>query len=207
MQPVLETAALDDFDLWPIGTFTPYEFIVVNGDTAPADIGTAIASIADGTTPRDDDAPEPDASADPVGAFLFGLLTGPYPYAPGGFRVTDTATGAVFDPGCCNGLDEWREWLEVLDGEGTGGFGHGPTPLAQRLGDVVRLTVDLGLKADSPVIEVRVDELRTLVARAEQDLRDFVALAGRWAEQQLPEHAAGIAAALARIPDLALEDE
>ncbi|MFE2411524.1 hypothetical protein ACFXDE_24560 [Kitasatospora sp. NPDC059408] len=206
MQPVLETAALDDFDLWPIGTSTPYGFIVVDGRTAPADVGTALASIADGTTPWEGDAPDPDEADDPVAAFLFGLLNSPYPYAPGGFRVTDTATGTVFDPGCCNGLEEWREWLEVLDGEGTGGFGHGPTPLAQRLGDVVRLTVDTGLKQDSPVIEVPVDELRALVVRAEQDLRDFVGLAERWAERYLPEHAAGIAAALARIPDPVTED-
>lgn len=206
MQPVLETAAPDAFDLWPVGTFTPYGFVVVDGRTAPADIGTALACIAHGTVPLDGDAPDPAEADDPVGAFLSGLLTSPYPFAPGGFRVTDTTTGTVFEPGCCNGLEEWREWLEVLDGEGTGGFGHDPAPLAQRLGDVVRLTVDVGLKRESPVIEVRVDELRTLVARAERDLRDFVALAGGWAERHLPEHAAGIAAALARIADPVTED-
>ncbi|MEE1782477.1 hypothetical protein PUR71_06010 [Streptomyces sp. SP17BM10] len=206
MQPVLETAAPADFGLWPIGTFTPHGFVVVDGATAPADLGTALASIAQGTVPLDGDAPDPAEADDPVGAFLSGLLTSPYPYAPGGFRVTDTGTGTVFDPGCCNGLDEWREWLEVLDGDGTGGFGHGPTPLAQRRGDVVRLTVDMDLKQDSPVIEVPVDELRALVARAEQDLRDFVGRAGRWAERHLPDHAAAIAAALARIPDPVTED-
>ncbi|MGW2253061.1 hypothetical protein ACWCXH_23085 [Kitasatospora sp. NPDC001660] len=95
----------------------------------------------------------------------------------------------------------------MLDSEGTGGFGHGPPRLAQRLDDVVRLTVDMDLKKDSPVIELPSEELRALVVRAELDLRNFVDLAGRWAEQQLPEHAASIAAALGRVPDPPVEDE
>jgi hypothetical protein len=47
-----------------------------------------------------------------------------------------------------------------------------------------------------------VDELRRLIAGAEQDLRDFVRLAGGWAERQLPERAAAVTAALARALDL-----
>ncbi|MFD0147836.1 hypothetical protein ACWGQ4_09120 [Streptomyces sp. NPDC055721] len=53
------------------------------------------------------------------------------------------------------------------------------------------------------VIELSVDQVRRLVASAQQDVRDFLSLAGTWAEQHLPAHAAAVTAALARAMDLA----
>lgn len=194
MQPALEMDAPDeDFALWPTGTFDPYGFLVLDGRMAPQDVGSAVWRIAgsNGDVPEDGELP------DPLEAFLYGLLTGEYLVAPGGFRMTDDATGAVFEPGCCNGLEEWRDWLEVTDGTGEGWFGHDPYAAAERVGDTVRLTANTKV-AHSPVIEVSVDELRRLLAAAEQDLRDFVRLAGGWAERRLPGHAAAVTAALAR---------
>ncbi|MFK0170995.1 hypothetical protein ACIQU5_19530 [Streptomyces sp. NPDC090306] len=52
-------------------------------------------------------------------------------------------------------------------------------------------------------IELPVEQVRTLVAGAQQDVRDFLGLAEIWAEQHLPAQAAGVAAALARALDLA----
>lgn len=82
----------------------------------------------------------------------------------------------MFLPGCCNGLEEWRDWYEVLDGYGQVCFGHDPGPLAERLGDTVRLTVDAD-RSDSPVIELPVTELRRLLDGAARDLTDFLTLA------------------------------
>ncbi|WP_328866437.1 hypothetical protein [Streptomyces sp. NBC_00304] len=48
-----------------------------------------------------------------------------------------------------------------------------------------------------------IDQVRKLVARAQQDVRDFLSLAGTWAEQHLPAQAAAVTAALARALDLA----
>ena len=53
------------------------------------------------------------------------------------------------------------------------------------------------------MIQLPVDQVRTLVAGAQQDLQDFLSLAGIWAEQHLPAHAAAVTAALARALDLA----
>jgi hypothetical protein len=53
------------------------------------------------------------------------------------------------------------------------------------------------------VFELPVEQVRTLVAGAQQDLLDFLGLAGTWAEQHLPAHAAAVTAALARALDLA----
>lgn len=202
MQPVLEIFAADNFALWPVGEHESYGYLVLDGELTPADVGTAVMRIADCNDfePEEEHGPCP---TDPVGAFLHGLLTMPDLFAAGGFRVTDNATGSIFvEPGCCSGLETWRDWLEVLDGTGCSDFGHDPSSVAERVGDTVRLTLDAHAKDGSPVIELPVDQVRALVAGAQQDLRDFLSLAGTWAEQHLPAHAAGVTAALARALDL-----
>ncbi len=115
--------------------------------------------------------------------------------------MTDSVTGVAFLPGCCNGLEDWREWHAVLEGNGQVGFGHNPDPRAERHGETVRLTVDADLN-DSPVIEFPGADLRRLLAGAEHDLACFLALAAVWADQNLPRHAVPVIATLARALDL-----
>ncbi|MFE5210069.1 hypothetical protein [Streptomyces sp. NPDC056600] len=202
MRPVLEICPADDFALWPVGEYEAYGYLALHGRLTPTEVGRAVMQVA-----RYNDY-EPEAEhgqcpADPPGAFLHGLLTLPDLLAAGGFRVTEAATGTVFvEPGCCNGLETWRDWLEVLDGTGRCSFGHDPSSAAERVDDAVRLTFDVDGTDDGPVIELPVDEVRTLVAGAERDLRDFLGLAGIWAGQHLPEHSAAVTAALARALDL-----
>lgn len=202
MQPVLEISAADDFALWPVGEHESYGYLVLDGELTPAEVGTAVMRIADCNDFESDEEHGP-CPTDPLGAFLHGLLTMPNLFAAGGFRVTDNATDTVFvEPGCCSGLETWRDWLEMLDGSGCAYFGHDPSSVAERVGDTVRLTLDAYAKDGSPVIELPVDQVRALVTGAQQDLRDFLGLAGTWAEQHLPTRAAAVTAALARALDL-----
>ncbi|WP_328863523.1 hypothetical protein [Streptomyces sp. NBC_00306] len=203
MHPVLEISAADDFALWPVGEHESFGYLVLNGELTPAEVGTAVMRIAccNDFEPEEEHGPCP---TDPLGTFLHGLLTMPDLFAAGGLRVTDNATDTVFvEPGCCNGLETWRDWLEVLDGTGSAYFGHDPSSMAERVGDIVRLTLDADATDGSPVIELSVDQVRRLVTGAQQDLQDFLKLAGTWAEQHLPAHAAAVTAALARALDLA----
>ncbi|MEU7111003.1 hypothetical protein [Streptomyces sp. NPDC046182] len=200
LEPVLEISATDGFGLWPVAACGAYEFMALSGALSAAEVGTAVMRIVE----CNDVEPEvggPPRPADPLGGFLHGLLTMDTLFAAGGLRVTDTATGVVLVPGCCNGLDERRDWLDVLDGDGWASFGHDPSPLAERVGDVVRLTVDTE-RPESPVIELPVPDLRRLLADAERDLTDFLHLATAWATAHLPGLAAPVCAALARALDL-----
>ncbi|MFF7072012.1 hypothetical protein [Streptomyces pseudovenezuelae] len=202
MRPVLEICVADGFALWPIGDHESYSYLVLDGKLTPREVGTAVMRIADCNGSEPEDEPEP-CSTDPLGTFLYGLLTLPDLVANGGFRVTDDATGTVFvEPGCCSGLETWRDWLEVLDGTGCASFGHDPFSTAERFGDTVRLTLDAHAKDAGPTTELPVDQLRTLTTGAEQDLRDFLALAATWAEEHLPAQAVPVTAALARALDL-----
>lgn len=197
MQPVLEICTPDGFALWPVAEFEPYDFLPLGGALGPAEVGAAVMRIADcnNVDGEDDDRSTP--PTDLIGSFLHGLLTMDDLFAAGGLRVTDTTIGTTLLPGCCNGLEEWRDWLEVLDGDGWASFGHDPSPLAERLSDTVRLTVDAE-RDDSPVIELPLSELHRLLGMAERDLADFLRLAADWAAQHLPDHAAPVTAALAR---------
>ncbi|WP_307626946.1 hypothetical protein [Streptomyces turgidiscabies] len=200
MEPVLEILAVDDFALWPVGEHeSSYGCLVLDGELTPAEVGTAVMRIADCNDfePEEEHGPCP---TDPLGIFLHGLLTMPDLFAAGGFRVTDNVTDTAFvEPGCY-GLETWRDWLEVLDGTGYADFGHDPSSVAERVGATVRLTLDAYGEENSPVIELPVDQVRTLVTGAQRDLQDLLSLAGTWAEQHLPAHA--VAAALARALDL-----
>ncbi|MFJ4982049.1 hypothetical protein ACIP6X_43315 [Streptomyces coeruleorubidus] len=201
LQPVLEIYASDGFTLWPVAESAPYGFLPLSGALDPAEVGTAVMRIADCNNIDPEEDGRPPRPADPLGGFLHGLLTMDDLFASGGLRITDTATGTTLLPGCCNGLDERRDWLEVVDGNGWASFGHDPSPLVERDGDVVRLTVDAE-HDNSPVIELPVTDLRRLLAGAERDLIDFLHLAAAWAALHLRDYATPVTAALGRALDL-----
>ncbi|WP_206504347.1 hypothetical protein [Streptomyces chrestomyceticus] len=201
MHPVLEICAPDGFGLWPVAEVASFGFLPLSGELSPAEVGTAMMRIAgcNGVTPDGDRPPRP---ADTLDSFLHGLLTFDSLFAPGGLRVIDNSTGVTFLPGCCDGLEDWRDWHQFVDGGSLLGFGHEPvSPVAERFGETVRLTVNAD-RSDSPVIELSVTELRNLLAGAERDLADFLALTVDWASRELPGHCAFVTAALARVLDL-----
>jgi hypothetical protein len=200
-QPVVEVYASDGFTLWPVAEVTSFGHLALSGELTALEVGTVVMRIASCNDIDPEDGDRPPRPTDPLGTFLHGLLTFDTLFAAGGLRVTDSATGVVFLPGCCNGLEDWREWHQVLDGNGQVWFGHDPDPRAERLGEAVRLTVDAE-QNDSPVIELPAADFRRLLAGAEHDLTDFLALAADWAAQHLPRHAAPVTAALARALNL-----
>jgi hypothetical protein len=197
MHPVLEIYAPDGFTLWPVAETERFGYLPLSGALDPAEVGTAVMTIANtnNTDPHEDH--HPPRPADPVGSFLYGLLTMEYLIVSGGLRVTDTASDTTMLPGCCDGLEEWRDWLGLLDGDGQVSMGHDPWPLAERLGDTVRLTIDTE-QDNSPVIQFPATELRRLLTDTERDLTAFLQLTTTWAAAHLPEHATLVTAALAR---------
>ncbi|MFB8393916.1 hypothetical protein [Streptomyces yangpuensis] len=196
LQPVLEVGQCRGFTLWPVAEAEPYDFLPLSGALSPAEVGTAVMSIAACNDCEPDDG-RPPRPADPLGAFLHGLLTMDDLFASGGLRVTDSVHGTTLVPGCCNGIDERSDWAVVVDGSGSASFGHDPSPFAERRDGRVRLTVDAE-RDDSPVIELPVTELRRQLSRAERDLADFMRLVGPWASRHIPGHAEATTAAVAR---------
>ncbi|WIX83880.1 hypothetical protein QRX50_10905 [Amycolatopsis carbonis] len=201
MQPVVEAYAPDGFALWPVSETAPDRHLALSGELTPLEVGTVLRYVVgcNDIDPGNDG--RPPRPADALGSFLHGLLTFDSLFAAGGLKVTDTATGVVFRPGCCNGLEEWRDWNQVFAVGGSACFGHDPSPCAERDGEIVRLTVD-AQRIDSPVIDVPTVELRHLLAGVERDLAGFLALATDWAYRNLPRHAFPVISALIRVLDL-----
>ncbi|MEW2505181.1 hypothetical protein AB0878_32410 [Amycolatopsis sp. NPDC047767] len=199
MQPVVEVHARDGFALWPVSEARTDGYLALSGELTPLEVGTALMCVVgcNDVDPGDDGRPPRPANA--LESFLHGLLTFDSLFAAGGLKVTDAATGVVSWPGCCSGLEEWRDWNQVFAFGGSVCLGHGP--LAERDGEIVRITAD-ATPTGSPVIEVPAGELRHLLAGVERDLAAFLALAADWAYRHLPRHALPVIAALIRVLDL-----
>ena len=190
IHPVLETGALPDFAFWPVAEQPPYHLTPLNGALSDEQVGMAIATMAGYNSHRVDDRP-----TDSADAFLSSLLHADGFVAPGGLRVQDAGTGTTLTPGCCCGLESWREWLEIADGCEVW-LGHDPTPWAEQLGDTVRLHPDG--EHPGPVIEIARTGLPRLLAGVQQDLADFLLLVSAWAGQHAPRSAQALVSAVDR---------
>ncbi|MDG4857663.1 hypothetical protein P8605_05750 [Streptomyces sp. T-3] len=201
MQPVLEMYPPDGFGLWPVAEFKSLGFLPLSGELSPGEVGAAVMRIAN-CNDIDPDGDRPARPSDPLDSFLHGLLTFDTPFAAGGLQVTDDSTGITFLPGCCDGLEDWRDWHRLVDAGGLLGFGHDPvSPTAERFGETVRLTVNAE-QCGSPVITLTVAQLRHLLAGVERDLAGFLALANDWGLVHLSGRRVPAMAALARVLDL-----
>ncbi|MEU8299693.1 hypothetical protein AB0C04_20765 [Micromonospora sp. NPDC048909] len=61
----------------------------------------------------------------------------------GGLRVAEPSTGRAVVPGCCAGLEDWRDWAQALTG-GSPWLGHDPGPEIQAVGEDLRVWQDGG---------------------------------------------------------------
>ena len=123
-------------------------------------------------------------------------------FAPGGLRVGDDDD--VIDPGCCIGLDEWRDWLHVIDGEAIY-LGHDPDILVEHRGPMVRVGTSGGhLAAGSTPDPARrhVDlprhALPQLLGAVQQDLAGFLTALHPWARSVRADLADPLVAAVDR---------
>lgn len=92
--------------------------------------------------------------------------------APGGLRLSDTATGVVVPPGCCVGLEDWREWTALGRGEAPGWLGHDPgTEVTFLPGDRIRVRVTDGR---SEPLELRREDVEPLLAGVRAGLLGFL---------------------------------
>jgi len=123
-------------------------------------------------------------------------------FAPGGLRVGDD--DVVIEPGCCVGLDEWRDWLGVIGGEVID-LGHDPDPLIEHRGSVARVWKDGGQLPSGAVpapdeshIDIPRYALPELLGAVQQDLAGFLTALYPWAQGIRADLAGPLAAAVDR---------
>jgi hypothetical protein len=194
VSPVLETTDVGEFGFWPVAGVAPCRFVPVSGGMSGLWVGSAVAMLA-GYNARVDDGEGVPGDGE---ALVRRLAEAETVLAPGGLRFHDTATGVTVEPGCCCGLEDWREWYDVIDGE-TLWLGHDPAPRFEHGGDVVRLWPDGRDAAEAPegpAVEVVVAELPAVLRGVQEELRGFLRGVGEWAGSRFPGVGEGLVARL-----------
>ncbi|KPC58531.1 hypothetical protein [Streptomyces chattanoogensis] len=191
---VLETFDAAEFVQWPVADVPAHRLLALSGRLSPLEVGVAMATLAD----YNSDSSDRDGAVVDGSALVRRLVEAECVIAPGGLRVRDTGSGVTVAPGCCCGLEDWREWLGLVDGD-VPWLGHDPSPRMECVGRVVRLWPDGGDSTDStetpqgPPIEIPADCLTGILRTVQDELSGFLALVERWADRHVP----GLAPALA----------
>jgi hypothetical protein len=95
------------------------------------------------------------------------------------------AEGREVVPGCCCGLEDWHEWLDVPHGKNAVWTGHDPSPEVEYIEDRVRVWQDQKNEGVG-FVEFNPGEMEAFLARVGSDLAGFLYRLGKWAEYLAP---------------------
>ncbi|MER5971356.1 hypothetical protein ABT112_16730 [Streptomyces sp. NPDC002055] len=190
MDAVLETYDARGFALWPVAEPRPAPWLPLSGALSPSEVGTALAVL----TTYNRGGRRSDGTPRNVLEQVRRLTDAECVIAPGGLRVRHTGTGITAQPGCCFGLENWRDWLELVD-RGEPWLGHDPTPVVEHSGETARLWSD-GDRRDTPPIDIPRALLPGLLGSVHDGLVGFLASVGQWADRRVPSLADDLVAKL-----------
>lgn len=183
LDAVLETFRTPGFTAWPVAVPAADRFLTLSGQMAPAEVGTAMAVIFEYA----------DIPVEPTGDLHHlldrHLVKAEALAAPGGLRVRDLTGHAEILPGCCCGLENWREWYDVLKEEDLW-LGHDPDTALEYLSGRVRL------RQGPHEVEIRLADLPALLDAVHRQLQGFLGLVHAWAGEVAPQAADRIVAVL-----------
>jgi hypothetical protein len=178
IEAVVEAPWFDGSPPWPwhIAAVPPFQLFRIHGDMAPEETGSLVAALTDPLELA------PGLSTQEILRQLSELR---YFGLRGGLAVSICGRLAV-RPGCCSGLEEWREWWAIRDGQSPW-MGHDPTPWCQFLDDgLVRFWsgggytqtevephVDLPMRFVTESLELVHDDLRAVLGRLGDWLSGF----------------------------------
>jgi len=136
MQAVIEVPAFDAGSArpWPVAAMASGSWLTLNADRTDEQVGLFVAALASRIDVR------PPGGRDEV---VDALLAEELLIAAGGLQVGDATAGVAVVPGCCAGLEDWRDWVQVLTGESPW-LGHDPGPEVEVVGDDLRVWQDGG---------------------------------------------------------------
>ncbi|WP_155123630.1 MULTISPECIES: hypothetical protein [unclassified Actinoplanes] len=118
------------------------------------------------------------ADADlPAAERIAALLAAEMLIVAGGLALDDTVSGVSIRPGCCAGLEDWRDWASIAAGQPVW-LGHSPEPRIEVDGDRRRVWQDV--TPGSPHVDVTGAELFRLLAGVQRDLVGFLGVLRAW---------------------------
>lgn len=156
---------------WPIAEREPFSWIALSGESTDAEVGSFFARLVT------DNSISLEGGVD---AILDAVVAEEELVMPGGLSIHSFPL--VIDPGCCCGLEGWREWVDLLTHGALPWLGHDPWPWAERSEDQIRVWADGGSnreRAGSHVDLARSFFIQELHA-ARADLVGFLERATEW---------------------------
>ncbi|WP_370949208.1 hypothetical protein AB5J62_17110 [Amycolatopsis sp. cg5] len=186
-QAVVEAYHSTPFPQWSVADRPSDDLIVLTGGLTEPEVGKAMAVIAD-YNQREPGSPD-------ALRLLRDLSAAERVVAPGGLRVRDTTTGVTIEPGCCCGVEDWRDWFYLVRGAEPW-LGHDPEPELDFVPGIARLWPENGRENGTPPVEIRLADLPAHLAVIQRELLDFLDLVRKWAEPYGPALAADLVAAL-----------
>ncbi|WP_051762173.1 hypothetical protein [Microbispora rosea] len=184
LTPVIEVCPFEVPSLWPIADLDGH--VPLSDRLAPGEVGTLMHVITvyslgpsegwrEGATPAD--LAEELLSMD-------GLI------APGGLQVHDSAARLTISPSCCAGLEDWRGWTALLQGDQPF-LGHDPSPWVEILSDRFRVWPDHRPEqlAQDRFIDIPATAILNSLQVVQRDLLGFMRAAEIWALEVVPQHA------------------
>ena len=103
---------------------------------------------------------------------------------PGGLRATMGSDSIM--PSCCCGLEDWREWLGLLEGETSLWLGHDPAPWVECTAQGFTVWADGGMGGSFPSatrIEFTNEQLAASLSKVKRDLNNFLESLRVWARR------------------------
>lgn len=176
MDAVVETCEAREFALWPVSDPADGRLLRLSGELSSPQVGTVMAVLTgyNNRPRRRSERHTMDGLA-----MVNRLVTAECVVAPGGLRVRDTDSGVTVEPGCCFGLENWRDWQGLLEGEEPW-LGHDPGPRVEHVGATIRMWPDAARQEGRP-IEIPRERLRELLSSVQDDLTGFLKCVERWA--------------------------
>lgn len=177
MQAAVEVPMLGSDDPpWPVEPLAPGSWLVLNADCVDERIGLFVAALANQT-----EVAPPGGRNEVVDALLAEELL----IAAGGLQVSDTRTGMTVAPGCCSGLEDWRDWAQLLTGSAPW-LGHDPGPEVEVVGEDLRVWQDGGPNRHhgrwaGHHVQLPRRALPQLLMGVQRDLVGFLDALARWA--------------------------
>lgn len=163
---------------WPVEPMAAGSWLVLDASCSDEQVGLFVAILADRI-----DVPVPGGRDEVVDALLAEELL----IVVGGLQVRDTETGVGVVPGCCSGLEDWRDWTQALAGDSPW-LGHDPGPQVEVLGGQLRVWQDGGANRhhgrwSGVYVGLPRPSLPALLMSVHRDLIGFIAILANWAEQ------------------------
>lgn len=181
LEAVVEISSISDFNVWEVKK-EMFSFIRLSKETTELETGTLIAQIAAYNNDRDVHKKPSEITNDLINNEC--LIVG------GGIKIVD-GEKAIY-PGCCCGLEDWDDWLEISPENFGLWLGHDPSPYIKFLPEkqIYRIRANGGMdektSENTTYIDLSIEELKRAVKEVSQDLQDFIVVLKNWADKIVP---------------------